>query len=56
MPMPSLPTPPSTISRRTFIAGATGIGAVGAAAALRPWQALIDAANRNPLPPGPGCW
>jgi uncharacterized protein (DUF1501 family) len=44
----------TTLNRRRFITGAAGAGAAGAAAMFRPWQALLDAADRNPLQPGTG--
>jgi uncharacterized protein (DUF1501 family) len=44
----------TTVNRRRFMTGAAGVGALGAAAMFRPWQALLEAADRNPLEPGTG--
>jgi uncharacterized protein (DUF1501 family) len=44
----------TTVNRRRFMTGAAGVGALGAAAMFRPWQALLEAADRNPLQPGTG--
>jgi uncharacterized protein (DUF1501 family) len=44
----------TTVNRRRFMTGAAGVGALGAAAMFQPWQALLDAADRNPLHPGTG--
>ena len=41
------------LDRRTFLTAA-GVGTAGAVAALRPWEALLDAAGRDPLAPGTG--
>lgn len=46
--------PITTLNRRHFVAGAAGAGALGVAAMFRPWQALLDAAARDPLQPGAG--
>jgi uncharacterized protein (DUF1501 family) len=41
------------LNRRTFLTAA-GVGTAGAVATLRPWEALLDAAARDPLAPGTG--
>jgi len=32
----------TTVNRRRFMTGAAGVGALGAAAMFRPWQALLE--------------